>query len=53
MLAFLHGKASEPFDWQQRPFFLRFHTEDRREREAVFRELCAKLGIDAGACLPG
>jgi hypothetical protein len=48
MLAFLHGKADEPFDWNQRPFFLRFHTEVRSEREAVFRELCELIGVDAG-----
>ncbi|WP_414662266.1 hypothetical protein [Horticoccus sp. 23ND18S-11] len=46
MLMFLHGKASEPFDWGQRPFFLRFNTQDRAEREAVFRELCEKVGVD-------
>jgi len=48
MLAFLHGKADEPFDWDQRPFFLRFHTEVRSEREAVFRELCTLVGVPAG-----
>jgi len=47
MLCFLHGKADEPFDWNQRPFFLRFHTEVRSEREAVFRELCGMIGVDA------
>jgi hypothetical protein len=53
MLTYLHGRADEPFDWEQRPFFLRFHTEDRREREAVFRELCAKIGVDATKWLQG
>ena len=47
MLFFLHGKASEPFDMAHRPFFLRFHTEDRRERAAVFRELCERIGVRA------
>jgi hypothetical protein len=47
MLFFLHGKASEPFDWSQRPFFLRFNTADRAERKEVFREMCEKLGVDA------
>ena len=46
MLMFLHGMAGEPFDWEQRPFFLRFNTTDRREREAVFTELCEKVGVD-------
>lgn len=43
MLFFLHGKAKEPFDWDHRPFFLRFNTNDRKERRAVYDELCAKL----------
>jgi hypothetical protein len=45
MLFYLFGKAKEPFDWKQRPFFLRFNTEDRKERVEVFRELCQKLKI--------
>jgi hypothetical protein len=44
-LMYLHGKAKEPFDWEQRPFFLRFHTEDRAERESVLHELCALMGV--------
>jgi len=46
MLMYVHGKAAEPFDWAQRPFFLRFNTEDRKERELVFRELCKKIDVD-------
>ena len=45
-LLYIHQQAKEPFDWAQRPFFLRFHTEDRSARETVFRELCARIGID-------
>ena len=45
-LAYIHGKAKEPFDWELRPLFLRFNTPDRREREVVFRELCALCGVD-------
>lgn len=47
LLMYLHGKAAEPFDWSQRPFFLRFNTSDHQEREAAFRELCEKVGVDA------
>lgn len=47
MLMFLHGKAKTSFDWDQRPFFLRFNTDCRPEREAAFGELCAKVGVDA------
>jgi hypothetical protein len=47
MLMFVHGKAKEPFEWEQRPFFLKFHTENRAERVAAFRELCEKIGVNA------
>ena len=52
MLMFIHGKANSPFDWNHRPFFLRFGTTNREEREALFRELCAKLGVDPVNYLP-
>lgn len=42
MLYYLRGAAAEPFDWAQRPFFLRF-AEPGPERRAAFRELCAAL----------
>jgi hypothetical protein len=47
MLLFLHGLAESPDDWELRPFWLRFNTEDRVEREAVFRELCERMQLDA------
>jgi hypothetical protein len=46
VLMFIHGKAAEKFDWAHRPFFLRFKTEKPAEREAVFRELCDRIGVD-------
>jgi hypothetical protein len=46
MLFYIFGKANEPFDMVQRPFFLRFNTEDQKERLVLFRELCEKLGIN-------
>ncbi|MGC4073717.1 MAG: hypothetical protein QM760_14650 [Nibricoccus sp.] len=48
MLMFLHGKATSAFDWEQRPFFLRFNATQRDERETVFLELCDKIGEPAG-----
>jgi len=45
MLFYLYGKANEPFDWKQRPFFLRFNTK-KTEREQAFKELCKQLNID-------
>ena len=44
LLLYIFGRAPEPFDWEQRPFFLRFNTDSRREREAAFLELCARIG---------
>jgi hypothetical protein len=52
MLMFLHGKAASAFDWEQRPFFLKFQTEDAAQRAAAFRELCEKIGANAGRFLP-
>ncbi|MBN8733277.1 MAG: hypothetical protein J0L64_22270 [Acidobacteria bacterium] len=46
MLYYLHGKAKVPFDWDHRPFFLEFHAPVGPEREALFRELCARIGVD-------
>jgi hypothetical protein len=47
LLMFIHGKAEEPFDMAQRPFFLTFHATDPAERRERVRELCAKVGVDA------
>jgi hypothetical protein len=47
LLMYLHGKASEPFDMEQRPFFLRFNTPNQADRKTVFRELCEKIGVDS------
>jgi len=44
MLTFIYGKADTAFDWDQRPFFLQFHTEDHAERRRYFRELCERIG---------
>jgi len=51
MLCFLHGKATSPFDLAQRPFFLRFNTADRAEREKAVRELCTHIGAEPSRCL--
>ena len=47
MLAFLHGRTKEPFDWAMRPLFLKFNTDDRAERDDAYQELCAALGVSA------
>ena len=46
MLFYLYGKATKPFDMKQRPFFLRFNTENKEERERAFQELCKQLNIN-------
>ncbi len=46
MLMFLHGKAKEAFDWDHRPFFLEFNTEDQDHRWKMFLELCGRIGVD-------
>jgi hypothetical protein len=48
LLFYLHGLAAEPFDWNHRPFYLRFKSEDPAERRRCFRELCARIGVDPG-----
>ena len=47
MLFHLYGKAKEPFDMNQRPFFMRFNTENKQERVQAFRELCKQLNINS------
>lgn len=44
MLMFLYGLAKSDFDYDLRPFYFRFQSGDR---EAPFRELCEKAGVDA------
>lgn len=46
MLLYLAGKAALPFDWNHRPFLLRFNATDPAERAAAARELCERLGDD-------
>jgi hypothetical protein len=46
ILFYIYGKATEAFDWNQRPFFLRFNTEIKAERMQAFLELCKQLDID-------
>ncbi|HLJ50041.1 MAG TPA: hypothetical protein VKU01_28700 [Bryobacteraceae bacterium] len=45
MLMYLCGKADEPFDWNHRPFFLRFATEDNQQLRAAWMELREQTGV--------
>lgn len=53
MLLFIHGKSAAAFDWDVRPYVLQFNTTDSKMREALFRDLCEKLGIDPEAYVAG
>lgn len=46
MLLFVCGQAAEPFDWEHRPFFLRFGTGDEADRQAALRELAQRIGVE-------
>ena len=46
ILFYLYGKAEEPFDMKQRPFFLLFNTENKEKRVQAFLELCKQLNIN-------
>jgi hypothetical protein len=43
LLLYLHKHAFEPFDWDQRPFLLRFNPGDETDRRDAFAELCSKI----------
>lgn len=45
LLLYIHGKAAEPFDWNRRPFLLRFQTDDAAERRAAYRALCREIEV--------
>jgi hypothetical protein len=44
LLLYLAGEAKEAFDWDHRPFFLRF-GEDGPDREKAFQELKKRIGL--------
>jgi hypothetical protein len=47
MLFYKEGLAKEEFDWDHRPFFLRFGEESPpADRKAAFEELCDKIKVD-------
>ncbi|MEZ6105021.1 MAG: hypothetical protein R3B96_02640 [Pirellulaceae bacterium] len=44
MLLYLHGASAEPFDWELRPFLLRFHAGDESDRHEALAELLRRIG---------
>lgn len=51
MLALIYKKGDSAFDWNHRPLFLKFNSDDGAERRAAFSELCALLELDEAAVL--
>jgi hypothetical protein len=47
MLYHLYGKTNEPFDWELRPFFLKFN-ETEKARRAAFEQMVKELNIEPG-----
>jgi hypothetical protein len=45
MLFYICGQASEPFDWNQRPFFLRFAEDNPEEIKRAWNELRQRIGL--------
>jgi hypothetical protein len=45
LLFYFAGIAQEPFDWDHRPFFLRFNPGQEADRAKAFEELCAKTRL--------
>ena len=44
-LLYICGKTSEPFDWDQRPFFLRFSEDNPEELQKAWEELRKRTGL--------
>ncbi len=44
-LLYVCGQTSEPFDWNQRPFFLRFAEENPVELQQAWEELRKRTGL--------
>lgn len=48
LLAYVEGLTTSPFDWDLRPFFLEFHTEDPAARAAAVAELRRRIAARDG-----
>lgn len=45
-LTVIHGKAASAYDWDLRPLWLEFNTDDVSARRAAFLTLCSTLDVD-------
>ena len=48
LIHFLYGIAASSFDWDHRPFYLRFNDENIENRKLAYDELCKEIGVDPG-----
>jgi hypothetical protein len=46
LIYFLYGFAASSFDWNYRPFYLRFGDQELSNRELAYNELCNKIQVD-------
>jgi len=53
LVAYVHGVAKAPYDFDQRAAWLEFNTDDGAMRERLFRWLFSKIGVDPEKYLRG
>ena len=46
LIYFLYGIATSSFDWNYRPFYLRFGDKNISNRKLAYDELCNKIQVD-------
>ena len=46
LIYYLYGIATSSFDWNYRPFYLRFGNKDLLNRKLAYDELCHKIQVD-------
>ena len=46
LVCFLYGIAASSFDWNHRPFYLRFGDDSVSNRQLAYDELCSKIQVD-------
>ena len=48
LIHFLYGIATSSFDWDYRPFYLRFNDENISNRKLAYEELCMEIQVEPG-----
>jgi hypothetical protein len=46
LVYYLYGFATSSFDWNYRPFYLRFGDKNLSNRKSAYHELCNKIQVD-------